>query len=805
MKYLSKLPMKTLDFFKRGGLFKDAVFKLLMLLLVLLPIAFSTSGLLTMQFAKLFVFTGLVVISSVLFLLSVIREGGVILPRSIVFYSALSLLGVLSISALFADPSIVSFVGFGFEVTTVAILFLMMVLMYLVSVSFNSSVKIVSSFGFVVITFVVLALYQIIRFVAGADFLSFGVFNNIISNPVGGWNDLAILAGLVAIICLTTLEYLELRLTHKIFVWVAMAMSVFLLISVNFQVLWYLLGFVSLVFFVQQAAAGVHARLAVVSGGEQGSETRLESAKRKIAVKTLVFGLVSVFFILPIGADLARGVVDLVGVNNIEVRPSWLATTEIFRETIKESPVLGPGPNTFGKQWQKHRPDINQSNFWNADFDRGIGVIPTSLVETGLLGVMAWLAFMFSIVYVGFRVSNSRSTDRVSRFVASTASISVLFLWLTLVFYNPNIVIVGLTFFFTGILIAVARHTGVVSFAQFNFARSQGFSFFANLVVVLVIILLVGLGYVLFERGRSSIHFQRGLIAASAGDFNSVYSNLNSASRLANLDIYHRTLSDMAIGRMNVLLTTVANRPQANESEVAEFQSLVSVAIQSATMARDTDPNNFLNHQVMASVYENLTRMQVEGAYDLARSSYDEALKLSPRNPALYLSLARLEANNNNLSLAEENIVKAIELKSNYIDAIFLKSQLDVMKGDTVSAIRTAEQAVLVAPNEPLSYFQLGLLKYETRDYLGAAEAFEGAISFVPVYANARYYLGLSYSRLGRRSEAIAEFENIKQTNPGNQAIEQILENLRNGRDPLYRSESNDPSSVDDLPLSEEI
>jgi tetratricopeptide (TPR) repeat protein len=52
-------------------------------------------------------------------------------------------------------------------------------------------------------------------------------------------------------------------------------------------------------------------------------------------------------------------------------------------------------------------------------------------------------------------------------------------------------------------------------------------------------------------------------------------------------------------------------------------------------------------------------------------------------------------------------------------------------------------------------------------------------------YANAKYFLGLSYERLGRREDAIKQFEGIKVTNPDNQEIELILSNLKAGKSPF--------------------
>ena len=68
---------------------------------------------------------------------------------------------------------------------------------------------------------------------------------------------------------------------------------------------------------------------------------------------------------------------------------------------------------------------------------------------------------------------------------------------------------------------------------------------------------------------------------------------------------------------------------------------------------------------------------------------------------------------------------------------------------------------------------------------INAAKDLEKALSIVPNYANVQYFLGLSYSKLGRVNDAIKLFEDLKRTNPENQEVSLILENLRSGVDPF--------------------
>jgi tetratricopeptide (TPR) repeat protein len=54
-----------------------------------------------------------------------------------------------------------------------------------------------------------------------------------------------------------------------------------------------------------------------------------------------------------------------------------------------------------------------------------------------------------------------------------------------------------------------------------------------------------------------------------------------------------------------------------------------------------------------------------------------------------------------------------------------------------------------------------------------------------PQYSNARYFLGLIYSRAKSTDAAIAQFEEIMKLNPDNQEVKKILDNLRMGKPAL--------------------
>ncbi len=116
----------------------------------------------------------------------------------------------------------------------------------------------------------------------------------------------------------------------------------------------------------------------------------------------------------------------------------------------------------------------------------------------------------------------------------------------------------------------------------------------------------------------------------------------------------------------------------------------------------------------------------------------------------------------------------------------------------------SVEKTIAIEPTNPLLRFQLGLLYYNTKAYRTAATALEQAVTLTPVYANARYFLGLTYEKLGRTAEALEQFKAVAETNPESEEVKKIIANLNAGRAPLSGIEAeSEPEVADELPVTE--
>jgi len=164
----------------------------------------------------------------------------------------------------------------------------------------------------------------------------------------------------------------------------------------------------------------------------------------------------------------------------------------------------------------------------------------------------------------------------------------------------------------------------------------------------------------------------------------------------------------------------------------------------------------------------------------------------------LYLALANIENNRGNDLEAETYIKKALAIKTNYTQARFLWAQIQLAGGKTDAAIKTLQDAVVQSPFDIGAPFQLGILYFGEEYYSKAIESFELVVRLVPDHANARYYMGLAYEKIGKKAEALAQFKKIQETNPDNTELQSIIDRLSKGK-----SSNADTSALDTLPLDE--
>ncbi|HEY4496169.1 MAG TPA: tetratricopeptide repeat protein [Candidatus Paceibacterota bacterium] len=795
IKVKSVLPFGNAPFFEKVG------FWLVLIGVFLAPIFFIPSATVPFQFGKVLLIALTVLLALICFILARLKEGVLRFPEKIFLASAVFLVLVNFLVAIFSGNVATSIVGQGFEIATFVSIFVMMALLIVTATLFQSHDRIFLSYAAFLAATLIIFVFQALRIVFPGWLTFGGIFSSNIDSLIGRFNDLGILFGAVALLSLVTTELLALSKFFRLCLHIILVIALLALVAVNFSIVWWAVAVFTLILFVYLWAVR---RTTTGQVDIKSTEGALNLPKRQLSYVTLAVLIISLIFIAdsfiqsrPISSKIAT----MLNIAQFEVRPSWSATAEISLKSLASNPVFGVGQNRFIYEWLKYKPfSINNTIFWNTDFNFGIGLIPSMAVTTGALGLLSWLAFLGLFLYAGFRVVFFTNGDIFNRYLTVSSFASAAYLWVFSIFYIPSAGVFALTFFFTGLFLASLYQDKNFKSRGWEFVFSDGpkKSFITTLVLVVLLVIAVAIGAGLARKFAAFANFQKALLAFNVNsDIVATEIGLKKAKSLSETDVYNRFLAELYLVKINNLFSRNADDLKTDAIRV-EFQSIFGEAINYAKRAIELNDGDYRNWVEAGRVYATVVPLKIAGAYENALSNYNRALELNPQSPLLHLTLARLDLANNDNKKARTAIDQALQLKPDYTEAIFLLAQIEVNEGNLNEAIKSVEKITQIAPNDPTIFFQLGLLNYNNKDYKKAVEVLERATVLLPDYANARYFLGLSYYQINKNNDAIKQFVEIQKANLDNQEVDLILKNLKAGRAPF----TNAKPPVDDKPES---
>ncbi len=478
-----------------------------------------------------------------------------------------------------------------------------------------------------------------------------------------------------------------------------------------------------------------------------------------------------------------------------EVAPSLSTTIGVVRGVWGEGALLlGSGPGTFGLGYTQYVPNIvNNSAFWDLMFNRGAGQFLTMLTTHGLLGGLAFVAFVLSIVGAAFyRLATARSR------VALAAIAPPLTAWLVLVvatvLYPTNMTLVIWFWLLVGVLLAeLLPLPRVLSLGHSPQARLVTYS-----GALLAIVGSVIVGYLMVTKYVANVAYAQALtLAKTNGDRLEVIDRLNKATSLWKNDAY---LRDFA-----ARLLVDAGQEAAKETPDSErFQNLLAGAVESANRAKDLSPRDSRNWDIRGLVFRELIPL-TQDAGPLAIESYEQAIALWPANPRLHVDLGRvyiiladaqvpLTTSDDSavaekakadrvayLTKAEEQLKAATELNEKYALARYYFAFVEERQGKIAEAVKDMEAVRTAQPKDIGVGMQLAFLYLRQGKNDQAKTELNRVLELAPNYSNAHWYLSVIYEQEGNIQAAIAEVEKVKELNPDNTAVMQRLERLRSG------------------------
>jgi len=770
----------------------------LLALAFITPILFIPGSVLPFEAVKRF-FVGIAIAVALIFwLVSRLSKSHVSIPKSYVFLGlgGLTIVGVLSALFVESTQSIFckagavactpglwsairahSLIGLGYELGTPLWLALLTVLLFLAGALMSDRKRVFLMYLSIFASSAIVTLYTLFRILPARWLVRYEWYQSLPISLVGKWNELGIFFGLTVlgiIVMLDLLRDFKTPLLPRAGIYALFGFSMLGLIFVNFYPVWVVLALSSVIIYV-------YALTADRASSEHPHENRVFRPSLLVAV-------IAVLFVLGGGqngfiGEIVTRINNYMGVPQVlslEPRPGFSDTLTVTERVLGKKPILGVGPNNFDSAWAQFKPaSFNSSLAWDTDFDYGMGYLPSFAVTTGVFGLIFALIFVAAILIEGWRTMSNVLRDRMTNPLAAISFFVTLYLWIFAVIYTPNITLLILAVLSLGTMIALSVRSGALAELSIEYGNSARATFISTLVIIVLIIVSVGGGYLLLGRSWATTLFFRGLDRANTnGDLDSAEAYIIRAAGLGVRDQYARALTNLNILRMNKI---VSQTDVPAETLQAQFLQQVDNATQNALTAYQIRPLFYQNAVSLANVYEVLSVYKVNGAKDEATKRYAEAAVLNPESPLIPYLSARMEASLGETTKAQKNLETAITKKADYPEAILFYSQIEASKGNIQNAAIIAERALTYAPNDLGVLFQAGYLKFQSESYNEARIILERAKALSPNYSNAKYFLGLTYSKLGESAKAIQEFTEISQLNPDNEEVKKILANLKAG------------------------
>lgn len=774
----------------RSSRLNQSAFYILLGTIVLAPLAFWPSQYFALEAVKTIVIAVGTTVSLLLLIIESVHQKRLSLPPS----SMLSIVVLMAVSVMASAASSThffkSFFGQGFEFGAGSFILLLMasglVAFWLVSRRVD---RVIVLYAGVVASFLVLYVIHLIRLFVGTGFASFGILGNSTASLVGSWYSLGIYAALVTIVAITAVLFLPLSSRMRAGYWILVILGAALAFLINSSLIWWLLAFTLL---------GLTVSLWITNPGH--AVRGRSGIMKRIAWIPLLVVLLCVVFAWK-GTELASPVIQKFKVGYAELSLPWQMTLDVAADELKAEPFLGTGPNRFGQAFLLNKPaGINPTAAWGVEFNVGFGLIPTFVVTQGLIGGILWILFFVFYGILGIRSLRSVFDDAgkgsevvapeqpYARFVVVSSFAAATFLWLVAIFYVPTHVMLYYTFVLTGIWLGAGSVYGC--FRSSDLSPQPGTRAHKIMPAALIVFaVLVGLWSLTYLKNTVALaYFGSGVKALTvSGDPAAADRKFIRALSMNRVDVYWqaRVEATLAMARNAANSVTAGSNASTTEKALTDAAGYVNQAFEHSKKAIDSDTGNYYNYLSAARVAEAASSLRMENGYEAGVEAYGAAIRYNPQNPSLYVSLARFQAANNKLDDAIRTIGAAIQVKSNYLEAVYLLAQVEAAKGNLTDAITASKFAVNLNPENALVRFQLGLLQYTAGDYSGASETLIDTLRIQSDYANAQYFLGLAFARLGRTADAAAQFEQLSASNPDNSEVRLILANLRAGKSPF--------------------
>ncbi len=445
-------------------------------------------------------------------------------------------------------------------------------------------------------------------------------------------------------------------------------------------------------------------------------------------------------------------------------RPMFIDSLSVGKSVLMNNGPFGIGAGDYTRAWQLYRPSsVMLSPNFNIDFSQGYSTVTTLFATIGIVGLLAFLLLTLNALYSTYR-SYRELREPHEHMLAGFLAIILLYLavvaWVLPLSYGMLV------------LWMVVCGLGLAKATLGEFHPSKKIVY---IMLPLALLLLVN-AYVIIQKTRAIVVFSKAQEAyALSGPTAQVGAYIDGANSLYEYDAFYRGKVEYIIAELRNLVSQPTNDQEALKTQ---YLNRSKVAVDSGLKAVTLNSYNYQNYVSLGRAYELAVPFDRENAFAYAKKSYEEAIKLYPENPYLYIILARLEAQAGTKEGVRTQLTEALNKKENFADALYLMSQLEASESKIDEALNYAIEAVKNAPNDPLTYIQAGLLYYGKKDYPNAVTLLTAALQRDQNNATVAYFLALALRDGGRPDLAKPIGDELLRRNPGNPDLEAFLKSV---------------------------
>ena len=691
-------------------------------LIALLPIFFLPTSLIELNQVKIGLLLLSVLVATISIGLSSIYSGGIKLISKKVLIPVILISFVTFISSVFSTSYKGSFLGLGTELDSWYLTSILLLVAILVAFVVNTKEKIFTAVSLFWVSFGLVSLFQLLRLLASAwkmgtvsSLLSFGgQFSSPELNTVGTWADFGIVAGVTALSLAITIDMVPLKKSVRNTAWFLFAISALMsfiassvLIGSGIDQLtngsqfiipsMTMVGLFALFFAIFQLKQRRQKQKQEKKGqvkltdSEDLSQVSLITSGVKFPIASFILiclGVVTLISPLAINQKINSSV----GVANesvLNIRPGISDTYEVSKgvlgSSVKNS-LIGVGSHGFYIAWNKYRPAyINTLDSWNTDYQFGVGYLPTSLINNGILGFLLWVASLLALFVAGFlALLKSKEKDSSAVYTNMIMFLSALLLWVNATINVSGSMVVILTFIFTGLLLASLVSDKKIKTVNYSFNRS-----FAVGTSVLIILMII-FSFTWIQRTRAQVYSTEAMHMIYAKD-----ANISSVPKAMDLlkksfdiypaDVYAKGINNLALVQINYdissdptgqnLQALQSGQPISMSSSTTAY---LAVAVSSGKASVDANPNDFRNFLQLGSTMQTVALITADqGAGKLALQYFLQAESLARNHPLPLYSLANLYALAGDKDSAKIVLQQALKVKPNFIEASDLYQKLN--------------------------------------------------------------------------------------------------------------------------------